>query len=160
LESEHALFKFYNGTGVGLIINLNHRFKDIIHQKLSLKIKAVEKISPNNFPAIKLVYGINYQPDQNFVLFTNFIYQSRNYRSHYQLNPECDGTEQSSFVVENVLAEGAWGEAGFNKWCWNRRLLVRVAIQNIANKQLQFHPLGMNREMSMIAGVYFWFKGR
>jgi hypothetical protein len=160
LKPEYALFKFYNGTGAGLIINLNHRFNEVIHQKLSLKIRALEKNSADNFPAIKLVYGINYQPDQNFVLFTNFIYQSRSYRIHYQLNPECEGTEQSAFVAKNILAGGVWGEAGFNKWCWNRRLLVRVAIQNIANKQLQFHPLGMNREMSMIAGIYFWLKGQ
>ena len=160
MEPEYALFKFYNGTAAGLIINLNHRFNEIIHQKLSLKIRALGKNSTDNFPAIKLVYGIKYQPDQNFGLFTNIIYQSRSYRIHYELNPEGEGTEQSAFVVENILAGGVWGEAGFNKWCWNRRLLVRVAIQNITNKQLQFHPLGMNREMSMIAGIYFWLKGR
>ena len=160
LDTEQALYKFYNGTAAGVLINLNHRFSDIIHQKLSLKIRALEKKSTNNLPVIKLVYGINYQPDRNFGLFTNLIYQGRSYRTHYQLNSEIEEAEQSVFITENILAGGAWGEAGFNKWCWKRRLLVRVAIQNIANKQLQYHPVGMNREMSMIAGIYFWLKER
>ena len=160
LEPEQALFKFYNGTSAGLIINLNHQFNEIIRQNLSLKFRVQEKNSADNIPAIKLVYGIKYQPDLSFGLFTNIIYQSRSYMMHYQINPESEGAEQSAFIAENILAGGVWGEAGFNKWCWNRRLLVRVAIQNINNKQLQFHPLGMNREMSMIAGIYFWLNGQ
>ena len=76
------------------------------------------------------------------------------------MNSDVEEVEQSVWITENNLAAGIWGEAGFNKWCWQRRLLVRVAIQNIANKRLQYHPQGMNREMSMIAGIYFWLKER
>ena len=160
LDTEKALFKFYNGAAAGVRINMNHRFSDIIHQKLSLKIRALEKKYTNYLPAIKLIYSVDCQPDRNFILFTNIIYQGRSYRTHYQLNSDVEEAEQSVWITENNLAAGIWGEAGFNKWCWQRRLLVRVAIQNIANKRLQYHPQGMNREMSMIAGIYFWLKER
>lgn len=106
----------------------------------------------NEQPAVKVVYRLTFRPDRNFTLFLNGVYQSG---EHWDL------TDDDAEVVTPLMLPGrVWIESGFNKWCWQRRLLVRVAIQNLTNSRLQYHPLGMNREMSMIAGVYFWFKER
>ena len=152
------IFSFNKGTSAGLAVTLSHQYKDIIQQKLSFKIIARDRNTASETPAIKSIYGISYYPDRNFLIFLNIIYQSQSRWNHYEVDQMTAGMEPSVSVVESNLDAGAWGEIGFNKWLWNRRMLIRVALQNLANQQLQYHPLGMNREMSMIAGLNFWFK--
>ena len=144
----------------GLRIVLSQQTDGGVNQKFSLRIKFGEHDAFNRYSTVKAVYCLSYSADRNFVLFLNSIYQNSEVWDFDEFSSETDELNPSEYSGLAGLDERIWFEAGFNKWCWQRRLLIRVAIQNLTNQQYRYHPLGMNREMSMIAGAYFWLDGR
>jgi len=149
----------FRATYSGLQITFNHRTNNGFNQKISLRIKFKENHVLDQYSAVKAVYRLSYQADRNFILFLNSVYQNDETWDLDEYFSEIGENNQNQYSDWVSLNERIWFEAGFNKWCWDRRLLVRVAVQNISNQQYQYHSLGMNREMSMIAGLYFWLKG-
>lgn len=122
-----------------------------VNGTVSANFRMADNDPLNEKPIIKVISRLTFQPDRNFSLFLNGVYQSA---EQWDL-----ADDDAEFRALSILPARVWFESGFNKWCWQRRLLIRVVIQNIDNGSLQYHPLGMNREISMIAGAYFWLKG-
>lgn len=147
-QSEHWREGAYGGLGIAIVTPRGRRMEG----NFSAKFRISNDDPFNEQPAVKVVYRLTFRPDRNFTLFLNGVYQSD---EHWDW-----ADNDAEIVIPLMLPARVWFESGFNKWCWQRRLLVRVAIQNLTNSRLQYHPLGMNREMSMIAGVYFWLKER